>query len=70
MPRQAVQTRASANGSGGLASVADAPHLPMATGETRHVLSVFVADKPGLIHQVSHVFTEAGAGAKTAGLTQ
>lgn len=60
-PQRAVQTRASsANGSGGLASVAEASHQPLAAGEKRHVLSVFVADEPGLIHQVSHVFTQAG----------
>lgn len=51
----------SSNGAGGLAPVQQPAHEPMAAGEERHVLSVFVRDEAGLINQVSDVFTEAGA---------
>lgn len=58
----AVQMQAvGLNGSSGAATAAVFPHQPLAEGEQRHVLSVFVADEAGLIHQVSRVFTEAGA---------
>lgn len=35
--------------------------MPLAAGEQRHVLSVFVADEAGLINQVSRIFNDAGA---------
>jgi hypothetical protein len=51
----------SSNGAGALTPVQQPAHEPMAAGEERHVLSVFVRDEAGLINQVSDVFTEAGA---------
>ena len=57
----AAHSRAGSSACRGMAAKIAASVAEKGEEQRQHVLSVFVADEPGLINQVSAIFDEAGA---------
>lgn len=44
-------------------------HKPLKEGEEKHIISVFVADEPGLINRVAGVFARRGTHSALMGVS-